>query len=129
MARRRRKRKSNPSVDLADLALSVGGFLAFPIAGGLLARASMAAMPPDGGPGIGPTSALATRTTVIDGVAAVGAMFAANRIKDAGLRHFVRAGVYGSLFGALFNPTVAAARTLQLAPAVAKDAPLVVERV
>lgn len=122
MARRRQK-KRNPS-GLGELAVNVAGFLAFPIVGGLLARASMEALPPDGGAGAGPTSPLATRTTVIDGLGAVAAMFAAGRIRDQGVQTFVRAGSFGLLFGALLNPTIAAARTLQIAPAVSRDSAL-----
>lgn len=128
MARRRRAEKKNPS-DLSNAAISVAGFLAMPIVGGFLARASLEAFPPDGVAATGPTGALATRTTVIDGLGAVASMFAWNTIRDPGLQQFVRAGTYGLLFGALLNPTVAAARTLQLAPAVARpDAVPPIER-
>lgn len=122
MARRRREKKNNPETsEIGALALSVAGFFVLPIAGGFLARASMQAYPPDGAPSAGPTSALATRTTVIDGIGAAGAFLGASRIKDESVQRFVHAGAYGLLFAALLNPTVAAARTLQLAPATARE--------
>jgi hypothetical protein len=122
MARRKKKNPESSSSGLGEVALSVAGFFALPIVGGFLARASMQAYPPDGAPGAGPTSALATRTTVIDGIGAAAAMFGAAHIKDESVQRFVRAGSYGLLFAAMLNPTVAAARTLQLAPAVAREA-------
>ena len=116
---RRRRAKKNPesgSGELGEMALSVAGFFALPIVGGFLSRASMQAYPsPDAG-------ALATRTTVIDGLGAAAAMFAKSHIKDEGVQRFVGAGAYGLLFAALLNPTVSAARTLQLAPATAREA-------
>lgn len=125
MARRRREKKSNPgkeSSGLGDVALTLAGFFVMPIAGGFLARASMQAYPPDAPGAAGPMSALATRTTVIDGIGAAAAFLGAGHIPDESTQRFVRAGAFGLLFASLLNPTIAAARTLQLAPATAREA-------